>query len=154
MQGGGGGNGGFAYSNQVGKSATGVGTDAFFDGLDNSVSGLGGGGTGCTEGVACGGGGYNAGYQGFGGASGGSGSEGSKGWINGGPDLAVNAGKGGEGGNPASCGGGGGGGGYGGGGSGTIDGMYSKDAYRCYGGGGGGSYALPSTRTDSSYNFV
>ena len=51
-----------------------------------------------------------------------------------GPDLAVNAGKGGEGGNPASCGGGGGGGGYGGGGSGTIDGMYSKDAYRCYGG--------------------
>lgn len=150
MQGGGGGNGGFAYSNQVGKSATGVGTDSFFDGLNNSVNGLGGGRTGCTEGVACGGGGYHAGYQGFGGASGGSGSEGSKGWINGGPDLAVNAGKGGEGGNPASCGGGGGGGGYGGGGSGTIDGMYSKDAYRCYGGGGGGSYAMPSTTTDSN----
>lgn len=159
VQGGGGGNGGFAYSSQVGKSATGVGADAFYDGLPaldgswfTNTNGLGGGRTGCTEGVACGGDGYNGGYQGFGGASGGSGSEGSKGWINGGPDLAVNAGKGGEGGNPATCGGGGGGGGYGGGGSGTVYGTLATggDHYRCYGGGGGGSYAMPSTTTDSN----
>ena len=77
LTGGGGGNGGFAYSNQVGTSATGVGGNAFDDSMDH-WSGLGGGGTGCTEGVACGGGGYNTGYQGFGGASGGSGSEGSR----------------------------------------------------------------------------
>ena len=149
LTGGGGGNGGFAYSNQVGTSATGVGGNAFDDSMDH-WSGLGGGGTGCTEGVACGGGGYNTGYQGFGGASGGSGSEGSKGWINGGPSLAPNAGKGAEGGNPASCGGGGGGGGYGGGGGGTADGTLPTlgDKYRCYGGGGGGSYAMPSTKTD------
>ncbi|ABO23616.1 hypothetical protein SHLO109777_02695 [Shewanella loihica] len=157
MQGGGGGNGGFAYSSQVGKSATGVGANAFYDGLPSldgswftNTNGMGGGGTDCTEGVACGGDGHNGGYQGFGGASGGSGSEGSKGWINGGPNLAVNAGKGGEGGNPATC-GGGGGGGYGGGGSGTVYGTDASggDDYRCYGGGGGGSYAMPSTRTDS-----
>ena len=149
LTGGGGGNGGFAYSNQVGTSATGVGGNAFDDSMDH-WSGLGGGGTGCTEGVACGGGGYNTGYQGFGGASGGSGSEGSKGWINGGPSLAPNAGKGAEGGNPATCGGGGGGGGYGGGGGGTADGTLPTygDKYRCYGGGGGGSYAMASTKTD------
>lgn len=157
MTGGAGANGGFAYSNQVGKSATGVGGNAFYDGLPSlggswftNSNGLGGGGTDCAEGVACGGAGHNNGYQGFGGASGGSGSEGSKGWINGGPNLAVNAGKGAEGGNPASCGGGGGGGGYGGGGSGTIYGTLASygDDYRCYGGGGGGSYAMPSTKTD------
>ena len=159
MQGGGGGNGGFAYSSQVGKSATGVGANAFYDGLPSlggswftNTNGMGGGGTGCSEGVACGGDGHNGGYQGFGGASGGSGSEGSKGWINGGPNLAANAGKGGEGGNPATCGGGGGGGGYGGGGSGTVYGTLASggDDYRCYGGAGGGSYAMPSTTADSN----
>lgn len=155
QRGGGGADGGYAYSDQVGQTATGAGGNAWDDSFYTpafTVSGEGGGGTGCAEGVACGGAGYHAGYQGFGGASGGSGSESSKGWINGGPDLAVNAGKGADGGNPNSCGGGGGGGGYGGGGSGSIWGTLSSgaDEYRCYGGGGGGSFAMASTTTDGN----
>lgn len=156
-RGGGGGKGGFAYSTQVGKSATAKGSDAFYDGLPSldgswftNTNGLGGGGTNCSAGIACGGDGYHSGFQGFGGVSGGSGSEGSKSWTNGSLDLA-NAGKGAEGGDPATCGGGGGGGGYGGGGSGTVYGTLSSggDDYRCYGGGGGGSYAAASTTTDA-----
>ncbi len=148
--GGDGGDGGFAYSDQGGESATGKGGDAYFDGIDTPSYGRGGGGTGCDEGVACGGDGYNDGNQGYGGRSGGSGDdEGSKGWINATPDIG-DVGKGAEGDNPATCDGGGGGGGFGGGGGGTADGIASDhgNSYRCYGGGGGGSYAAASTKTD------
>ncbi len=151
-KGGTGGAGGFAYADQIGVSATGKSTSAPYDGVPQEapyIQGHGGGETGCSEGVACGGGGYNAGHQGFGGKSGGSGSSpGPKGWTNGTPDLANDAGHGGKGHNAGTCDGGGGGGGFGGGGGATMGYNDDQDWYRCYGGGGGGSYAAASTTTD------
>ena len=154
-----GGAGGFAYADQISVSATGKGANAPFDGCDPGSAGNGGGGTGCSEGVACGGAGYNNGHQEFGGESGGSGSAGDspgpKGWYNGTPDLADDAGKGGKGNNAGTCDGGGGGGGFGGGGGATVDAIKTTACldgntcdFRCYGGGGGGSYAAASTTTD------
>lgn len=142
-EGGNGGAGGLACSDNVGESATGVGLN------NGERGGLGGGGTDCNQNIACGGGGGSGsadpGNQGFGGESGGASmSSGPKGWINETPDIGDD----GMGGFTKGCldeGSGGGGGGFGGGGGGGS----SDNANKCFGGGGGGSYASASTTTDS-----
>jgi len=146
-----GGGGGFANSTTTGQAATDLGFQGDTDG-GVFFAGSGGGGTSCSEGVACGGmGGIdNNGMQGFGGNSGGSGDDvGPQGWINGDPSLSDNgdAGEGGRGDSTPCCDGGGGGGGFGGGGSGDSNSSAFDAA--CAGGGGGGSYATGSTSKDS-----
>lgn len=151
-EGGNGGAGGFAYSDTVGQSATGVGFTS------GSRGGQGGGGTDCDENIACGGVtgkggdkvGAKDGEQGIGGKSGGSvdnttppeGGAAPRKWINASNDI--NAGKGGNGGGVT----GGGGGGFGGGGAGGNQNPSIPSKY--FGGGGGGSYASASTTTDTN----
>ena len=127
-----GGGGEFAYSTAVGESDTDMGSDASSKG-NGGFPGAGGGGTSCSEGIACkgeggdedaSGTGSEDGHQGFGGESGGSNDDpGPRKWINGTLELEDDAGKGGEGFNTDSCDSG--------------------------GGGGGGSYAAGSKKTDS-----